>query len=209
MQTSDIRLTKKIKSTDYIVFKKKRIARIAVTRALRMGHLVRSHICQLCETECKTNAHHIDYGKPLQVMWVCDQCHGKCHRLDSPYNPKNNYQTSSTYAWNQSDMVTISFNIPIKQFMILKEKAKENNKKLSNILREDVIKKYPVESSQLEFNFEDLSNDSTQPLQDTRIQDMGSNKNNLLQQKRASVSSIWREGDNGLSQMEERFCKVL
>lgn len=48
-------------------------ARQAVTRALRTGKLLRQP-CQFCG-ESKTQAHHHDYGKPLDVIWVCFKCH--------------------------------------------------------------------------------------------------------------------------------------
>lgn len=61
------------------------IARQAVTRALRKGKLVRPSICSNCR-ECvgKTHAHHTDYRKPLQIEWLCVECHKEIHRADKP-----------------------------------------------------------------------------------------------------------------------------
>jgi hypothetical protein len=57
----------------------KRSARVAVGNALRDGRLIR----QPCETcaGAKTQAHHDDYAKPLDVRWFCTTCHGAHHRL--------------------------------------------------------------------------------------------------------------------------------
>jgi hypothetical protein len=35
----------------------------------------RSPVCEMCGKETKTHGHHDDYTKPLQVKWVCPQCH--------------------------------------------------------------------------------------------------------------------------------------
>jgi ribosomal protein S27AE len=49
----------------------------AVTRALRSGTLVR-HPCVRCGNE-KSLAHHEDYDKPLDVVWLCQPCHKQRH----------------------------------------------------------------------------------------------------------------------------------
>ncbi len=37
--------------------------------------------CQMCGTkEMKIQAHHFDYSKPLEVCWVCIECHKDVHR---------------------------------------------------------------------------------------------------------------------------------
>jgi hypothetical protein len=48
-------------------------ARRAVRSALRRGDLVRQP-CSVCGA-AKTQAHHTDYSKPLDVEWLCFRCH--------------------------------------------------------------------------------------------------------------------------------------
>lgn len=53
-------------------------ARDAVHKALISGRLTRLP-CERCG-EAKTEAHHPDYTKRLEVIWLCDVCHGLEHR---------------------------------------------------------------------------------------------------------------------------------
>jgi hypothetical protein len=56
-------------------------ARNLANRAVDLGFLVRPDVCSVCGAEgVKTHAHHDDYSKPLDVRWVCIDCHGKLHR---------------------------------------------------------------------------------------------------------------------------------
>lgn len=63
---------------------KKRSAHIAVGNAVRDGKLIRSPICETCKSVSKTEAHHCDYNKPLDVMWLCDGCHKAWHKVNTP-----------------------------------------------------------------------------------------------------------------------------
>lgn len=49
-------------------------ARTAVGNALRDGKLKKKP-CQYCNSEEKVQAHHKDYNKPFDVVWVCFKCH--------------------------------------------------------------------------------------------------------------------------------------
>ena len=49
-------------------------ARSAVTHALNAGRLVRGP-CEVCEATERIEAHHDDYGKPLEVRWLCHEHH--------------------------------------------------------------------------------------------------------------------------------------
>jgi len=53
-------------------------AHIAVAKAIRNGILVRSP-CVRCG-EQKSLAHHEDYDKTLDVMWLCQPCHKQRHK---------------------------------------------------------------------------------------------------------------------------------
>ena len=46
--------------------------------AIRKGLIFRSP-CQVCATTLKVHAHHHDYSKPLDVEWLCFECHRKAH----------------------------------------------------------------------------------------------------------------------------------
>lgn len=48
-------------------------AHAKVRRALLSGRLSRCS-CARCGSE-KSNAHHEDYGRPLDVVWLCQPCH--------------------------------------------------------------------------------------------------------------------------------------
>jgi hypothetical protein len=56
----------------------KRKAHIIVSNAVRDG-LLKKQSCSICGTE-KTEAHHDDYSKPLEVIWFCKNHHGERHR---------------------------------------------------------------------------------------------------------------------------------
>jgi hypothetical protein len=53
----------------------------AVKYAISNGRLQRTAACQKCTTEGKVSAHHEDYSKPLDVVWLCRKCHDAKHRL--------------------------------------------------------------------------------------------------------------------------------
>lgn len=56
-------------------------AQNAVVSALRNGMLVRPSCCASCLRDCRPDAHHWDYTKPLRVEWLCRKCHVAADRL--------------------------------------------------------------------------------------------------------------------------------
>jgi len=52
-------------------------ARKAVYNAVRSGRLVREP-CEACGST-KSQGHHDDYSKPLDVRWLCRPCHDREH----------------------------------------------------------------------------------------------------------------------------------
>jgi hypothetical protein len=51
---------------------------IRYERALKRGELIRD-ACQHCG-DIKSQGHHEDYTKPLDVIWLCRRCHTKEHQ---------------------------------------------------------------------------------------------------------------------------------
>lgn len=58
--------------------KEKMKARTLALTALRQGKLVRKP-CEVCKNQ-KTEFHHDDYNKPLQVRNLCRKCHLEWHK---------------------------------------------------------------------------------------------------------------------------------
>lgn len=50
----------------------------AVWYAVNVARTLQRQPCEICGSE-KTEAHHDDYSKPLQVRWLCLSCHKKHH----------------------------------------------------------------------------------------------------------------------------------
>ena len=66
-----------------ILYPEKRTARVAVSNAVRDGRLVKPNQCSVCGGKGSPEAHHPEYGKPLEVVWMCRKCHRSLHkRLD-------------------------------------------------------------------------------------------------------------------------------
>ncbi len=64
-------------------------ARSAVFIALRAGKITRMP-CMVCGDE-KSETHHPDYSKPLEVMWLCKKDHATMHegiRVEFPMSKK-------------------------------------------------------------------------------------------------------------------------
>ena len=46
-------------------------------RAILRGDIHKPLRCQECSRRRKLTAHHEDYSKPLEVEWLCYECHGR------------------------------------------------------------------------------------------------------------------------------------
>ena len=53
-----------------------------IRQAIRRGEIVKPNVCLLCKKVTKLNAHHKDYSKPLEVIWICHFCHKKEHKKE-------------------------------------------------------------------------------------------------------------------------------
>jgi len=50
-----------------------------VSAAVRDGRLIAPDACELCGSAKYLNAHHEDYARPLDVLWLCQSCHARVH----------------------------------------------------------------------------------------------------------------------------------
>ena len=63
----------------------KRKAHVLVGNAIRDGRLLRE-ACEVCGSK-DAQAHHDDYGKPLDVRWLCSTHHAEWHKHNAPICP--------------------------------------------------------------------------------------------------------------------------
>jgi len=56
------------------------VARYKLSNAVRDGRVKRLP-CEFCGDE-KVHAHHDDYSKPLDVIWLCPKCHRRLHAME-------------------------------------------------------------------------------------------------------------------------------
>lgn len=54
-------------------------AHSAVGSAIKAGKL-KKQPCRKCGDSSMVHAHHYDYSKPLDVVWLCPACHSELHR---------------------------------------------------------------------------------------------------------------------------------
>ena len=73
---------RKYSSTRYDKQPEKIRPRQAIHAIIWQGKLIRPTVCSTCNTETFIEAHHPDYGKPLEVIWLCRSCHRKLHKSD-------------------------------------------------------------------------------------------------------------------------------
>jgi hypothetical protein len=66
-------------------------ARSITADAIRTGKLIRPNACSRCGIPCSPHAHHPNYSKPLEVIWLCEPC----HRLEHGQNPSSQAINSS------------------------------------------------------------------------------------------------------------------
>lgn len=52
---------------------------LKVQRAIKAGKITRPSTCSICGKKGRIVAHHADYSKPLDVIFVCQCCHKRIH----------------------------------------------------------------------------------------------------------------------------------
>lgn len=46
---------------------------------IKSNRIIRPNYCSNCESSCFPEAHHPNYNKPNEVIWLCRSCHRKLH----------------------------------------------------------------------------------------------------------------------------------
>lgn len=59
----------------------RRRAHITLGNAIRDGKVVPWPVCAVPECDCRPQAHHPDYSRPLDVVWLCPAHHRQTHLI--------------------------------------------------------------------------------------------------------------------------------
>ena len=57
----------------------KKAARVILTYAVQTGEITKPDTCAGCGKVAEVEAHHINYFRPLSVVWLCKPCHIEQH----------------------------------------------------------------------------------------------------------------------------------
>lgn len=52
-------------------------AHTALNNAIRDGKIKKLDTCEICGNTFHIHAHHTNYSRPLDVVWLCARCHGQ------------------------------------------------------------------------------------------------------------------------------------
>jgi len=201
----------KIRDSECLDFKRKAAAHREVAVAVTNGKLQKPAHCDLCTLESsKLEAHHVDYGKPLHVYWLCNTCHGVVHKKNHPLNPNNNSQTPTRISWKRDENHVVSFSIPFENFILISKLAEAQQITVPKLLRGIVLRQFPVEDEQINFDPQTKSNhDNPQNDKIQGTQNLDQDEDALLQQKRQKLQELRRTRHPGLPRVEGLLHQVL
>ena len=60
---------------DYLVLN----ASERINYRVERGRIIQPKICSNCKSHGDIGAHHLNYNRPNEVMWLCRYCHQKLH----------------------------------------------------------------------------------------------------------------------------------
>ena len=74
------------------------MARISLAESISLGETAPRKFCEACGKAGRIDGHHIDYSRPLDVIWLCRKCHVAAHgghfqRPPQEYRPERECPT--------------------------------------------------------------------------------------------------------------------
>ncbi len=190
-----------IDPNDLYDYRAKRAARMAVFYAIEDGELVRPDVCEVCDCpHSEMQAHHTNYGDPLNVIWVCPPCHAKIHADKShALNPANYDQTLMPSIQKNITYATVTVTLPIENYLIIKDRAERHGAKVEDAISRSVIRAWPVRLDQRS------NDDDAREQHFERISSMVENEAELPGEELPRLSESRSEGNNFRSTMDRFY----
>jgi len=124
----------------HLRYPEKRDAARKVASALKAGKLTRSKLCEDCYDRDSEHAHHEDYSKPLDVIWLCSRCHKARHKGKMKYSSEPPMITMSDVKRLKRDSIRRRSAL-VKRIMLETDRRLLTKKELSDMsgLSQEVI----------------------------------------------------------------------
>lgn len=190
-----------VDNDEFYYYKLRQHAWHKVEAAEKNGTLVRPSSCEMCLCEEKVEAHHVDYGKPLEVKWLCGICHQRAHYAKSPLNPANNPQTFLNLPAEKKSHARIVLEIPMENYLSLKEQCKKEKRQVKAALKSYVVRTHPAKTK---IDYE-AHNDDPQPQYIPGIPSLVAYDSKLQEPKLSRIQEPRGEGDNSVFAVERFY----
>lgn len=199
-----MKTTFEIDPNDLYDFRVKRQARMLVFEAVQAGELTRPDICEVCDcTHEAMQAHHTNYGDPLNVIWVCPGCHAKIHaNKNHALNPHNYEQTIMTSIKSTITYAKVEFTMPVENYLIIKDRAEKKGIRVEDEISRCVVRHFPVRNE-----VKGSRDDDAREQYHARISSMAQDQTELPKSEVSSISEHWSEG-NPVRSALDRFYSV-
>lgn len=100
--------------------RKKNTAHKIYNQALRNKKLIPAEKCENClETSNNMHGHHVDYDKPLDVIWLCATCHIKAHcesKFIDGYSSAGSFKDRTSKELSQDEKDNLYRKLSLNQF---------------------------------------------------------------------------------------------
>ena len=77
----EVREKERQRMKEYYYKNKEKIKARAISKKILIP---KNQLCERCKKNYATDKHHEDYDKPLEVEFLCEQCHINLHQLKFP-----------------------------------------------------------------------------------------------------------------------------
>jgi hypothetical protein len=108
---------------------KQKAARLELNAAVLQGKIIKPEQCANCGQRQQLCAHHPDYSKPLEVVWLCYQCHANLH-APKQSDPVVKPPKKQAIKWHR-----FVVSVTEGQFEVLRKIAFEKHMSIANVVR--------------------------------------------------------------------------
>lgn len=115
-------------------------ARKAIANAVQRKRIIKPEVCNSCGVSCNPEAHHSDYSKPFDVLWVCKKCHHEIHDQLRSINTQGNdvsFVNREEAVAKRTQAVAKPLNSLLLSPTLISSSSSDSSSNLNNILQDE------------------------------------------------------------------------